>query len=171
MWAKEDDADDIATFRELGPPDLCQVIKSSGSKAAQRDVSLALLLLTYAFTDILSWDLIIIGTSWGLYRMNEAILTTQTAREWKLHLQPRLLRTSIPYNSQLKTPKPGSQARVQDGGSGAVHTGQYSRLAQVVNIAYMWGSCFNAFSRVDMRVDVRIPGGVDAYIVDPRGEK
>ena len=29
-----------ATFRELGPPDLCHVIKSSGSKTAQRDVSL-----------------------------------------------------------------------------------------------------------------------------------
>lgn len=32
-------------------------------------------------------------------------------------------------------------------------------------------SCFNAFSRVDMRVDVKIPGGVDAYVVDLRGER
>lgn len=32
-------------------------------------------------------------------------------------------------------------------------------------------SCFNAFSRVDVRVDVRIPGGVDAYVVDLRGER
>lgn len=32
-------------------------------------------------------------------------------------------------------------------------------------------SCFNAFSRVDMRVDVKIPGGVQAYIVDVRGER
>lgn len=32
-------------------------------------------------------------------------------------------------------------------------------------------SCFNAFSRVDMRVDVKIPGGVQAYIVDIRGER
>lgn len=31
--------------------------------------------------------------------------------------------------------------------------------------------CFNAFSRVDMRVDVKIPGGVEAYIVDLRGER
>lgn len=31
--------------------------------------------------------------------------------------------------------------------------------------------CFNAFSRVDVRVDVKIPGGVDAYIVDLRGER
>lgn len=32
-------------------------------------------------------------------------------------------------------------------------------------------SCFNAFSRVDVRVEVRIPGGVDAYVVDLRGER
>lgn len=32
-------------------------------------------------------------------------------------------------------------------------------------------SCFNAFSRVDVRVEVRIPGSVDAYIVDLRGER
>lgn len=32
-------------------------------------------------------------------------------------------------------------------------------------------SCFNAFSRVDVRVEVRIPGGVDAYVVDVRGER
>lgn len=31
--------------------------------------------------------------------------------------------------------------------------------------------CFNAFSRVDMRVDVKIPGGVHAYVVDLRGER
>lgn len=31
--------------------------------------------------------------------------------------------------------------------------------------------CFNAFSRVDVRVEVKIPGGVDGYIVDLRGER
>ena len=37
----------------------------------------------------------------------------------------------------------------------------------------MWlsTSTFNAFSRVDVRVEVKIPGGVDAYIVDLRGER
>lgn len=33
------------------------------------------------------------------------------------------------------------------------------------------GSCFNAFSRVDIRVDVKIPGGVNAYVIDLRGER
>ena len=32
-------------------------------------------------------------------------------------------------------------------------------------------SCFNAFSRVDVRVDVKIPGGVQAYVIDLRGER
>jgi len=32
-------------------------------------------------------------------------------------------------------------------------------------------SCFNAFSRVDIRVDVKIPGGVNAYMIDLRGER
>ncbi|KAK7044954.1 Chs5p-Arf1p-binding proteins-domain-containing protein [Favolaschia claudopus] len=31
--------------------------------------------------------------------------------------------------------------------------------------------CFNAFSRVDFRVDVKTPGGVVAYVVDLRGER
>ncbi|KAJ3337255.1 hypothetical protein HDU93_001395 [Gonapodya sp. JEL0774] len=30
---------------------------------------------------------------------------------------------------------------------------------------------FNAFSRVDVRVEVRIPGGVVGYMVDLKGEK
>jgi Chs5-Arf1p-binding protein BUD7/BCH1 len=32
-------------------------------------------------------------------------------------------------------------------------------------------SCFNAFSRVDMRVEVKIPGGVKAHVLDERGNK
>ena len=35
----------------------------------------------------------------------------------------------------------------------------------------LMGSCFNAFSRVDVRVDVKIPGGVEAYVIDLRGER
>src|ERR1700722_1804125 len=32
-------------------------------------------------------------------------------------------------------------------------------------------SCFNAFSRVDMRVEVKIPGGVKLQVIDERGNK
>ena len=36
---------------------------------------------------------------------------------------------------------------------------------------YAYKSCFNAFSRVDMRVEVRIPGGVKTHVIDERGNK
>jgi Chs5-Arf1p-binding protein BUD7/BCH1 len=31
--------------------------------------------------------------------------------------------------------------------------------------------CFNAFSRVDVRIEVKIPGTVEAYIVDLKGDR
>ncbi|OMJ18883.1 hypothetical protein AYI69_g6842 [Smittium culicis] len=31
--------------------------------------------------------------------------------------------------------------------------------------------CYNAFSRRDIRVQIRIPGGVDAYVVTPQGDR
>lgn len=42
------------------------------------------------------------------------------------------------------------------------------RIAEYLLSAF---SCFNAFSRVDVRVDVKIPGGVNAYVIDLRGER
>ena len=44
-----------------------------------------------------------------------------------------------------------------------------SRVSVVIDTASF--SCFNAFSRVDVRVDVKIPGGVHAYVIDLRGER
>jgi len=35
----------------------------------------------------------------------------------------------------------------------------------------MDNSCYNAFSRLDMRVQVTIPGSVESYCIDERGEK
>lgn len=35
----------------------------------------------------------------------------------------------------------------------------------------MNNSCYNAFSRLDMRVQVTIPGSVESYCIDERGEK
>jgi hypothetical protein len=37
--------------------------------------------------------------------------------------------------------------------------------------AYLASSCYNAFSRVDIRVEVKIPGGVESYYIDARGER
>jgi hypothetical protein len=36
---------------------------------------------------------------------------------------------------------------------------------------FLSNSCFNAFSRVDVRVEVKIPGGVESYVVDTNGER
>lgn len=35
----------------------------------------------------------------------------------------------------------------------------------------VYSSCYNAFSRVDVRVEVKIPGGVESYVVNVRGER
>jgi hypothetical protein len=32
-------------------------------------------------------------------------------------------------------------------------------------------SCYNAFSRVDTRVVVKIPGGVECFVVDAQGTR
>ena len=44
----------------------------------------------------------------------------------------------------------------------------YRRPDSVVNVFL---SCYNAFSRLDMRVEVKIPGGVESYCIDERGDK
>jgi ChAPs (Chs5p-Arf1p-binding proteins) len=40
-----------------------------------------------------------------------------------------------------------------------------------IHHVHLLRSCFNAFSRVDVRVDVKIPGGVVPYFIDLRGER
>ncbi|KAJ3027208.1 UNVERIFIED_CONTAM: hypothetical protein HDU68_004258 [Siphonaria sp. JEL0065] len=77
----------LATFRELGPPDLCRIEKYNPKSTGQKEVA-----------------------------------------------------------PNPKTPNPWK-----------IRSGTYC--------------CFNAFSRVDVRVEVRIPGGVESYIVDLRGDK
>jgi hypothetical protein len=44
-------------------------------------------------------------------------------------------------------------------------------LRRIAHSSRLICSCFNAFSRVDIRVDVKIPGGVNAYVVDLRGDQ
>lgn len=52
-----------------------------------------------------------------------------------------------------------------------VLTGEFLRHHLICIVDSEPRSCFNAFSRVDVRVDVKIPGGVNAYVVDLRGER
>jgi ChAPs (Chs5p-Arf1p-binding proteins) len=68
-----------------------------------------------------------------------------------------------------KTALLGSQ-KVQHGKSGTGATGVSVSRSAFRRLSSQ-SSCFNAFSRLDIRVDVKIPGGVSAYVIDIRGEK
>ncbi|WVN86330.1 uncharacterized protein L203_101493 [Cryptococcus depauperatus CBS 7841] len=87
-------AETLGSFRELGPPDLCHVLKVSGKPPTQREVS------------------------GGIQEI------------------------ALIYRLGLITIALG---------------GTYC--------------CFNAFSRVDMRVEANIPGGVEAFVVDLSGNR
>ncbi|KAJ6606688.1 chaps family protein [Mycena sp. CBHHK59/15] len=107
----------LSTFRELGPPDLCHVVKSTG-KTGQRDLG------SYHFVS-------------GVDASSSASLAA--------------------YINSLTYAIEDSSAWFSKTPAWKVRNGCYC--------------CFNAFSRVDFRVDVKIPGGVNAYVVDLRGER
>lgn len=107
----------LATFRELGPPDLCHIVKSTG-RTGQRDI--------------------------GSYHFVSGVDASSSA---SLAAYINSLTYSIEDNSAWFSK---------------------STAWKVRNGCYC---CFNAFSRVDIRVDVKIPGGVVAYVVDLRGDR
>ncbi|KAH7882320.1 Chs5p-Arf1p-binding proteins-domain-containing protein [Phlebopus sp. FC_14] len=107
----------LSTFRELGPPDLCHVVKSTG-RAGQRDLG------SYHFVS-------------GVDASSSASLAA--------------------YINSLTYAIEDNSAWFSKSATWKVRNGCYC--------------CFNAFSRVDIRVDVKIPGGVHAYVVDLRGER
>ncbi|KAG2138557.1 Chs5p-Arf1p-binding proteins-domain-containing protein [Suillus clintonianus] len=107
----------LATFRELGPPDLCHIVKSTG-RTGQRDI--------------------------GSYHFVSGVDASSSA---SLAAYINSLTYSIEDNSAWFSK---------------------STAWKVRNGCYC---CYNAFSRVDIRVDVKIPGGVVAYVVDLRGDR
>ncbi|CCF50111.1 hypothetical protein NDA11_000852 [Ustilago hordei] len=108
----------LASFRELGPPDLVHVIKSTGTSARTRDMG------SYHYVS-------------GVDASSSAALAAYiNSLTYELDQNPGFFSSKAAY--KLKS-------------------GAYC--------------CFNAFSRVDVRVEVRIPGSVDAYLVDLRGER
>ncbi|KAG6332268.1 hypothetical protein ID866_6817 [Astraeus odoratus] len=107
----------LAAFRELGPPDLCHVVKSTG-KTGQRD--------------------------FGSFHFVSGVDASSSA-------------SLAAYINSLTYSLEDSSAWFSKGPTWKVRNGCYC--------------CFNAFSRVDVRVDVKIPGGVHAYVVDLRGER
>ncbi|KAK9900039.1 chaps-domain-containing protein [Cystobasidium minutum MCA 4210] len=109
----------LTSFRELGPPDLCHITKTTG-RSGGKDIG------SYHYVS-------------GIDASSSASLAAYI--------------NSLTYSLE-ETPgwfggKGKSEWKVKHG----------------VYCAY------NAFSRVDVRVEVKIPGGVEAYIVDSRGER
>ncbi|KAI8907663.1 Chs5p-Arf1p-binding proteins-domain-containing protein [Powellomyces hirtus] len=104
----------LATFRELGPPDLCHIIKTN-PKTQVKDIG------SYHY---------VLGTDASSSATLAAYLN------------------SLTYSMGTVGGKPNPWK---------LRSGTYC--------------CYNAFSRVDIRVEVRIPGGVDAYAVDIRGDR
>jgi len=113
--------DSLASFRELGPPDLCHVIKTN-NKVSTRDIG------SYHF---------VLGTDASSSATIAAYLN------------------SLSYS--LTEEQSGWFSNNKNQPSWKIRSGTYC--------------CFNAFSRVDMRVEVQIPGGVVSYLVDLKGDR
>ncbi|ORX62601.1 chaps-domain-containing protein [Hesseltinella vesiculosa] len=109
--------DALGTFRELGPPDLCHIIKTN----AKPGVSEA-----------------------GTYHYVSGVDASSSA-------------TLAAYLNSLTYSMDENQSWFGKSNAWRIRSGIYC--------------CFNAFSRVDVRVEVKIPGGVECYFVDVRGER
>ncbi|KAI8986606.1 Chs5p-Arf1p-binding proteins-domain-containing protein [Pilobolus umbonatus] len=109
--------DALGTFRELGPPDLCHIIKCH-SKPGIKEI--------------------------GSYHYVSGVDASSSA-------------TLAAYLNSLTYSMDETQSWFSKSNTWRIRSGIYC--------------CFNAFSRVDVRVEVKIPGGVECYYVDIRGER
>ncbi|KAG0054999.1 hypothetical protein BGZ83_009874 [Gryganskiella cystojenkinii] len=111
--------DALGTFKELGAPDLCHIIKVN-VKPALKETS------SYHYVS-------------GIDASSSASLAA--------------------YLNSLTYAIDESHAWFSKGATWRIRSGVY------------WQVCYNAFSRVDVRVEVKIPGGVESYAVNVRGER
>ncbi|KAG1455068.1 hypothetical protein G6F55_007280 [Rhizopus delemar] len=109
--------DALGTFRELGPPDLCHIIKSH-AKPGMKEL--------------------------GSYHYVSGVDASSSA-------------TLAAYLNSLTYSLDDTQSWFSKSNAWRIRSGIYCS--------------FNAFSRVDVRVEVKIPGGVESYYVDVRGER
>ncbi|KAI7870277.1 Chs5p-Arf1p-binding proteins-domain-containing protein [Spinellus fusiger] len=109
--------DALGTFRELGPPDLCHIIKAN-AKPGVKEI--------------------------GSYHYVSGVDASSSA-------------TLAAYLNSLTYSMDETQSWFTKSNAWRIRSGIYC--------------CFNAFSRVDVRVEVKIPGGVESYFVDVRGER
>ncbi|CAG8563613.1 9954_t:CDS:10 [Diversispora eburnea] len=107
----------LASFRELGPADLCHITKAN-AKPGVKEV--------------------------GSYHYVSGVDASSSA-------------TLAAYLNSLTYALEETHAWFSKSSAWRIRSGVYC--------------CFNAFSRVDVRVEVKIPGGVESYVVDLRGER
>ncbi|KAG0327825.1 hypothetical protein BGZ99_006779 [Dissophora globulifera] len=109
--------DALATFKELGAPDLCHIVKVNVKPNVKETSS-------YHYVS-------------GIDASSSASLAA--------------------YLNSLTYAIDESHAWFSKGAQWRIRSGVYC--------------CYNAFSRVDVRVEVKIPGGVESYAVNVRGER
>ncbi|KAF8951674.1 hypothetical protein CPC16_004609 [Podila verticillata] len=109
--------DALGTFKELGAPDLCHIIKVNAKPGVKETSS-------YHYVS-------------GIDASSSASLAA--------------------YLNSLTYALDEAHAWFSKGASWRIRSGVYC--------------CYNAFSRVDVRVEVKIPGGVESYAVNVRGER
>ncbi|KAI1309127.1 hypothetical protein EDD11_004138 [Mortierella claussenii] len=109
--------DALGTFKELGAPDLCHIIKVNVKPAIKETSS-------YHYVS-------------GIDASSSASLAA--------------------YLNSLTYAIDESHAWFSKGAQWRIRSGVYC--------------CYNAFSRVDVRVEVKIPGGVESYAVNVRGDR
>ncbi|RCH92020.1 hypothetical protein CU098_006290 [Rhizopus stolonifer] len=107
----------LGSFRELGPPDLCHIIKIN-AKPGVKEI--------------------------GSYHYISGVDASSSA-------------SLAAYLNSLTYSMDETQSWFTKSNSWRIRSGIYC--------------CYNAFSRVDIRVEVKIPGGVETYYVDVRGER
>ncbi|CAG8515848.1 17540_t:CDS:10 [Acaulospora morrowiae] len=115
----------LASFRELGPPDLCHITKAN-AKPGVKEV--------------------------GSYHYVSGVDASSSAT---LAAYLNSLTYALVINDLDRWEE--THAWFSKSSSWRIRSGVYC--------------CFNAFSRVDVRVEVKIPGGVESYIMDARGER
>ncbi|CAO3661422.1 unnamed protein product [Umbelopsis vinacea] len=124
--------DALGTFRELGPPDLCHIIKANVKPGVREPSHLRAALGHLGHSQL------------GSYHYVSGVDASSSA-------------TLAAYLNSLTYSLDESQSWFSKSNAWRIRSGIYC--------------CFNAFSRVDVRVEVKIPGGVESYVVDTNGER
>lgn len=143
-----------ASFRELGPPVMSW--RAAAVKLRER----------YSIRTILyiHWSSFLFLLQVGSYTTFLELMPRRLLLLWRptsthSHMRSRMRRRGLL--------KPNSSKGYWWVDSTSCNKNQKIQPSQL----FGFGSCFSAFSRVDIRVDLKIPGGVNPYVIDLCGER